>query len=223
MLRLTKFPRIIPARAGFTPVGDSIMAAVPDHPRSRGVYPMASFTRELRDRIIPARAGFTWRRRTGSPRSEDHPRSRGVYATNHTANFNLPGSSPLARGLRRPRRPAPCRGRIIPARAGFTRGRAGSRRRPGDHPRSRGVYPRGLRWCAAVRGSSPLARGLPSKCGATAPQYADHPRSRGVYAAVWKPAPTVAGSSPLARGLLKPLIRDDEEVGIIPARAGFTQ
>ena len=71
-------------------------------------------------------------------------------------------------------------------------------------------------------GSSPLARGLPSKCGATAPQYADHPRSRGVYAAVWKPAPTVAGSSPLARGLLKPLIRDDEEVGIIPARAGFT-
>ena len=73
----------------------------------------------------------------------------------------MPGSSPLARGLRG--YPFDLRGiaGIIPARAGFTPAAVltilGSR----DHPRSRGVYgrrgPSGVSW----RGSSPLARGLP--------------------------------------------------------------
>ena len=50
----------------------------------------------------------------------------------------------------------------------------------------------------------------------------DHPRSRGVY----PPPPTdfaaVYGSSPLARGLLLVPFHSHDSIGIIPARAGFT-
>ena len=73
--------------------------------------------------------------------------------------------------------------------------------RPGDHPRSRGVYCLRFALRAAIMGSSPLARGLlrsrgagvarrriiPARAGftyartPTRPQSADHPRSRGVY------------------------------------------
>ena len=93
-----------------------------------------------------------------------------------------PGSSPLARGLRRPRyRPRYGHG-IIPARAGFTRTTTSTR--------------------STEAGSSPLARGLPvnlhladgrvgiipARAGFTAVavphrrRLRDHPRSRGVYA-----------------------------------------
>ena len=118
-LRLSRFPRIIPARAGFTTRGRGPPPAPRDHPRSRGVYPGSS-------------------RRARCP--PDHPRSRGVY--NHTVDVykRLYGSSPLARGL------PPYDGagafdvRIIPARAGFTHGDVLALRAPWDHPRSRGVY-----------------------------------------------------------------------------------
>ena len=51
----------------------------------------------------------------------DHPRSRGVYSEHGHANVSDPGSSPLARGLRRLVIEATLNRRIIPARAGFTR------------------------------------------------------------------------------------------------------
>ena len=112
----------------------------------------------------------------------------------------------------------------------------------GDHPRSRGVYWRGGGRRSGGRGSSPLARGLrppratPTPCTRIIPARAgftccppgggspirDHPRSRGVYG----PAPWAGsgppGSSPLARGL--PGYAGDlrADLGIIPARAGFT-
>ena len=115
---------IIPARAGFTRASYWAVAACADHPRSRGVYedravvdayvggssPLARGLRTellkpcVRTRIIPARAGFT-RLITGSPtQSRDHPRSRGVYVAFSSARELSPGSSPLARGLRCPRR-----------------------------------------------------------------------------------------------------------------------
>ena len=50
--------------------------------------------------------------------------------------------------------------RIIPARAGFTAGRAPVVGRPPDHPRSRGVYFCAPRLFSMIAGSSPLARGL---------------------------------------------------------------
>ena len=117
---LTVGPRIIPARAGFTPRGPPPAPRDQDHPRSRGVYPRLKNPPVCRQgssplarglpagakiaaggrRIIPARAGFTagparpWRR----PR--DHPRSRGVYAAAVCSHAAATGSSPLARGLR---------------------------------------------------------------------------------------------------------------------------
>ena len=111
-----------------------------------------------------------------------------------------------------------------------------------DHPRSRGVY--GVHHHPARRrgGSSPLARGLrarrrpsprvgriiPARAGFTPyvrlPRFApqDHPRSRGVYAPSSKDASHSPGSSPLARGLRPRRPRPGLHVGIIPARAGFT-
>ena len=152
--------RIIPARAGFTPMRCRPIRGSWDHPRSRGVYADAQrdgrgrpgsspLARGLRlgwvrglmsRRIIPARAGFT----------------DGTLAR----NISFRGSSPLARGLQGIGRFL-ARGKgIIPARAGFTRRLPESRREWWDHPRSRGVYPlRTFSWWL-IRGSSPLARGL---------------------------------------------------------------
>ena len=110
---------IIPARAGFTGVGNIQVEHFRDHPRSRGVYsPDASPRRTPRgssplarglprgDRwvgrgrgIIPARAGFTPLFWPSSPERKDHPRSRGVYWNKPGVPSGWSGSSPLARGL----------------------------------------------------------------------------------------------------------------------------
>ena len=133
--------RIIPARAGFTPVNSTRAPPTSDHPRSRGVYcgwtplparpigssPLArglhtpATQRGGRRRIIPARAGFTRRRGAGRRWSRDHPRSRGVYAAPSNRSRPYCGSSPLARGLPSAPTAASSTCRIIPARAGFTR------------------------------------------------------------------------------------------------------
>ena len=153
------------------------------------------------------------------------------------------GSSPLARGLLRAQGRSVPRGRIIPARAGFTPRGSTSPPTPADHPRSRGVYVSSCPGTCSGAGSSPLARGLrprpartacgpriiPARAGFTRPRPRmvvgrwDHPRSRGVYdpAAVLPEAD--GGSSPLARGLRgnRPLPLPGDR--IIPARAGFTR
>ena len=72
----------------------------------------------------------------------------------------VPGSSPLARGLRLHIRALDAENRIIPARAGFTHDRSELRSNYTDHPRSRGVYDWGASELTARVGSSPLARGL---------------------------------------------------------------
>ena len=142
--------------------------------------------------------------------------------------------------MRRSARPP--RGRIIPARAGFTRQFALASTAGEDHPRSRGVYPESIcRYCS-MAGSSPLARGLqecrvelvegdriiparagftPSSTGSTG-GWPDHPRSRGVYRATGHFERVMWGSSPLARGLRTPVLTVVNELRIIPARAGFT-
>ena len=91
-------------------------------------------------------------------------------------------------------------------------------------------------------GSSPLARGLrlddvaqldgvriiPARAGFTrsgAHRGAggpDHPRSRGVYDLRTAITYLTAGSSPLARGLRMDPMNNPDNIGIIPARAGFT-
>ena len=153
------------------------------------------------------------------------------------------GSSPLARGLPDGALKLVQVGRIIPARAGFTRSTTPSPDSRPDHPRSRGVYERLREEQRVPQGSSPLARGLPlffflqaCKAGiiparagftrpATSPKSlrADHPRSRGVYQALDVMTDTAVGSSPLARGLPEGTLKASPEERIIPARAGFTR
>ena len=193
-------------------------------------------------RIIPARAGFT----SGSCGSRacrrDHPRSREVYDDAEQSDYDEEGSSPLARGLQYRRARDEADGRIIPARAGFTRPPMAERSGVSDHPRSRGVYFRELWIKGLPAGSSPLARGLrrrravglrrggiiPARAGFTPrppcrrPSRPDHPRSRGVYLLQAVMIVSFLGSSPLARGLPAALPWGMVWLGIIPARAGFT-
>ena len=152
------------------------------------------------------------------------------------------GSSPLARGLLSP---GACRNpllRIIPARAGFTKGFTMWFNYVTDHPRSRGVYLIPCHCHFSSFGSSPLARGLPgrqflsvsvagiipARAGFTVPEVehspleGDHPRSRGVYRNLPRPILPTHGSSPLARGLLPSSCLPPNVCRIIPARAGFT-
>ena len=174
---------IIPARAGFTSAGRFRGDAEPDHPRSRGVYSPSSSKKPWGTGssplargllpvpvgeqgvggIIPARAGFTHDAVPDGLDPRDHPRSRGVYHPAPPHVRRPEGSSPLARGLHPLIGQGGSHIRIIPARAGFTGRRAAIRRRPGDHPRSRGVYGFQAFALVVLVGSSPLARGLPSK------------------------------------------------------------
>ena len=132
--------RIIPARAGFTPVIRESVHSHEDHPRSRGVYhapserasdfagssplarglPILDFSRLMMRGIIPARAGFTLPLSYYVWRTTDHPRSRGVYADSASSDTGHSGSSPLARGLHQNSTPFTGGRGIIPARAGFT-------------------------------------------------------------------------------------------------------
>ena len=253
---------IIPARAGFTRPTTAGVFFSSDHPRSRGVYVAAPSTAtsaggssplarglppkrtidRLTWRIIPARAGFTWPGRRSEPCRWDHPRSRGVYPLDSDASRVAVGSSPLARGLLHFEVHVNDGTGIIPARAGFTRRKPFRARRRGDHPRSRGVYPRGPGRPGPHVGSSPLARGsrhrrllpiagagiIPARAGFTTHSGlrfevgVDHPRSRGVYWPARGASTRTGGSSPLARGLLLSPTPHACSLRIIPARAGFT-
>ena len=172
--------RIIPARAGFTAACRASAGSESDHPRSRGVYsygsrgygeepgssplarglPASPIRASVLLRIIPARAGFTSGRCPSSSARPDHPRSRGVYCPNDAGFGCDVGSSPLARGLRGGFWHTKVPDRIIPARAGFTRGDTIFLIRAWDHPRSRGVYLSTGLLSLTIYGSSPLARGL---------------------------------------------------------------
>ena len=234
--------RIIPARAGFTRRRSQSRSRLLDHPRSRGVYqgswrrrrsPRGSspLARGLRTtvrassslvRIIPARAGFTVFGVHAHGPLRDHPRSRGVYPKRRSASASRSGSSPLARGLRPPRRENHCPFGIIPARAGFTHKGGRERGRSPDHPRSRGVYVARSARSPSTSGSSPLARGLPRHSGSRRSRARIIPARAGFTHRPGRPGPGDPGSSPLARGLPNAHgthLRDD---GIIPARAGFT-
>ena len=254
--------RIIPARAGFTSYTRPGPICVRDHPRSRGVYPTSAaasylargsspLARGLQQfwqltraggGIIPARAGFTRVSGLSLNSRPDHPRSRGVYEQWLDVEPGAGGSSPLARGLPRGAQAGGGGGRIIPARAGFTRWWGRGRGPRPDHPRSRGVYVLMLERVDVVAGSSPLARGLlvttgfrglspgiiPARAGFTVTGPAvrsgstDHPRSRGVYHDRDESREVPTGSSPLARGLHRGSVGCRSAAGIIPARAGFT-
>ena len=214
--------RIIPARAGFTAMKRALAAEFADHPRSRGVYLLASemhttgpgssplarglhlHGRQGRSAfgIIPARAGFTaifFGVVIGVP---DHPRSRGVYFQTSPRTVSVAGSSPLARGLPH--------GDWCPLRMGW-----------GSSPLARGLHP-----CSSHHELFPWI--IPARAGFTQNQLTsgasqmDHPRSRGVYTRLNHGYVALEGSSPLARGLPGYQSLPTFAFRIIPARAGFT-
>ncbi len=172
--------RIIPARAGFTPVTRRGGTSTTDHPRSRGVYLIFVVTvskiggssplaRGLQGAlglsppvggIIPARAGFTTRATAGRTSPRDHPRSRGVYIRSQAERSRSRGSSPLARGLR-------C---CVPACAGGA----------GSSPLARGL-PGASVTVTGVRGIIPARAGFTGGAPFVVSEGRDHPRSRGVY------------------------------------------
>ena len=196
---------------------------------TRGSSPLARGLRPLEGLdgggagIIPARAGFTRRENLIPGAHGDHPRSRGVYRQGGADVAEGGGSSPLARGLLLMPHVEEVVRRIIPARAGFTAVRVSSAVVCSDHPRSRGVYGSDGHGKHCGSGSSPLARGLRRIPRQEPTPARDHPRSRGVYTAGAGATGSTAGSSPLARGLLILVPALAAMVGIIPARAGFTQ
>ena len=177
---------IIPARAGFTPGRLQDGAADGDHPRSRGVYAgsvqcgastrgSSPLARGLHPRrrptgrgmwIIPARAGFTPGRLQDGAADGDHPRSRGVYRYQDLSADPVLGSSPLARGLLTTNIDHLMDKGIIPARAGFTLALLLRLHRPGDHPRSRGVY---RAWRRRARAGRWI---IPARAGFTHPHAA---------------------------------------------------
>ena len=158
-------PGIIPARAGFTSrASNSVNAGRGSSPLARGL-PDRRQDRGHVGGIIPARAGFTACNRSRIEWSWDHPRSRGVYRLACFESHGQSGSSPLARGLPEDHGRRPARRGIIPARAGFTTTKDFFVVADKDHPRSRGVYLACSVKHRGGRGSSPLARGLPTITG----------------------------------------------------------
>ena len=197
--RVARGAGIIPARAGFTLGCGCVLAGWRDHPRSRGVYGRTTRTSSMSRGssplarglpglaggdgsavgIIPARAGFTPRVQEPGGAPTDHPRSRGVYAIG---------------GVRRD-----CEARIIPARAGFTGWPPQRRSSSEDHPRSRGVYRPPPRRQIGLRGSSPLARGLPAGAGPSAqPRRIIPARAGFTLANPWNPNEPVLYQTPAA-------------------------
>ena len=171
--------RLIPARAGNTQNAYVHRWKNPAHPRSRGEHvvkqwairlqfgssPLARGTPQLRHqrarpaRLIPARAGNTTNPAAIFSSVAAHPRSRGEHAVAWGVLKSGAGSSPLARGTQTQVRRTALGGRLIPARAGNTKGSDAQHERSPAHPRSRGEHPLPVFLIACEAGSSPLARG----------------------------------------------------------------
>ena len=175
--------RLIPARAGNTWFSGDGTTRAPAHPRSRGEHthkeleldpangssPLARGTlprghhNSAGLRLIPARAGNTVDVAAGVQAHAAHPRSRGEHRRCSCRRPGSCGSSPLARGTRIEQLNHVISSRLIPARAGNTVGkftRSGLRT---AHPRSRGEHGKVRVCCPVSSGSSPLARGTPSR------------------------------------------------------------
>ena len=193
-------------------------------------------------RLIPARAGKTDITASTAGWRAAHPRSRGENLPVAGEDSLDDGSSPLARGKRRPHGRNRHEGRLIPARAGKTSPGPAVIRPGGAHPRSRGENDVGDGVHCLVSGSSPLARGkrprrpgglprtrlIPARAGKTrirsSPRSlsAAHPRSRGENDTLKQAGQQAEGSSPLARGKHHASERIRSTNRLIPARAGKT-
>ena len=117
-------------------------------------------------RLIPARAGKTWSRTASGRTPRAHPRACGENVTLPVSIVVYGGSSPRVRGKPHQQRHPLTRARLIPARAGKTRGcsRAGTPRPA--HPRACGGNAGTHQGTGWARGSSPRVRGKQRGVGA---------------------------------------------------------
>ena len=254
--------RLIPAGAGRTCRTRRRPSGCPAHPRWRGedtqswpLTPSPSGSsplarggrrqwppRRAAQGLIPAGAGRTGApSTTGCPRWA-HPRWRGEDGLPELTLGYEAGSSPLARGGRRPGpRPPEAQG-LIPAGAGRTVISAKSPWPRSAHPRWRGEDDPDAWITRADGGSSPLARGgpvgapleadgtrlIPAGAGRTDGPVDEcrsagaHPRWRGEDRNASCGAGTLEGSSPLARGGPRAAPARPRSAGLIPTGAGRT-
>ena len=233
---------IIPALAGNTPASRSSWSVAPDHPRSRGEYPLRFgntdivvgssplsrgihfrwWTTSRRSRIIPALAGNTLAPCRTALRVKDHPRSRGEYASEMSAMPRRSGSSPLSRGIQSWCRTGSGSVRIIPALAGNTHVSLPASPMRSDHPRSRGEYLPDRGVVLQEEGSSPLSRGILYPISRAIASTGIIPALAGNTPQLCKYSHDDSGSSPLSRGIRsrwRPVVLRG---GIIPALAGNT-
>ena len=210
-------------------------------PLARGTRVIGALVEELGG-LIPARAGNTSLSPTRSRSVWAHPRSRGEHSTNGQAIPGVEGSSPLARGTHESPVKAWYSRRLIPARAGNTKGAKRNESCIRAHPRSRGEHQSEEYRDICAWGSSPLARGtrddppvvtichglIPARAGNTGAGTkrawctGAHPRSRGEHSSLHASTAVYAGSSPLARGTLDVPDIVERAYRLIPARAGNT-
>ena len=234
--------RIIPAYAGSTPSRRRAVRECWDHPRIRGEHSRPSVSRRTSWGSSPHTRGAPTVEVAAVQRSLDHPRIRGEHQLALMKPGDLVGSSPHTRG-------APClvdgvegEQGIIPAYAGSTSARTGSRLTFPDHPRIRGEHSPASPMASSYRGSSPHTRGalcrwistpwqkriIPAYAGSTTcrkrPTFsrADHPRIRGEHAQYRNIVKWQNGSSPHTRGAPILSYNAPWTVGIIPAYAGST-
>ena len=131
---------------------------------------------------------------------------------------------------------------ITPACAGSTLTIWGMQQQFRDHPRLRGEYALIRALQVPMKGSPPLARGVPAEnakklystgitpacAGSTiqrsedSGEYRDHPRLRGEYLPVRSRSRPLQGSPPLARGVHHEDAEKRRIQGITPACAGST-
>jgi len=171
--------RLIPAGAGSTWWGSFLRFYVSAHPRWRGEHIIGGIATAVAGgssplargallvvcliglvrRLIPAGAGSTDSQMKIALSDPAHPRWRGEHSNRSANAFDMPGSSPLARGAHILQLLELRGQRLIPAGAGSTQREP----RPVDeapaHPRWRGEHMIWLRCPMMGSGSSPLARG----------------------------------------------------------------
>ena len=213
------------------------LSGSPPHARGKVIFSAVSVDF---DRITPARAGKSAYSFQAQRTGEDHPRTRGEKNHLRTADTDIGGSPPHARGkVLYQEHPDRVYG-ITPARAGKSRSPARISTITEDHPRTRGEksvlkYP-----AHHLKGSPPHARGkvlrdasahswiriTPARAGKRPrlrsyhTQWRDHPRTRGEKSSPeWTICPKV-GSPPHARGKESRATLAASAVGITPARAG---
>ena len=232
--------RLIPAHAGKTLVGLSVLVSGQAHPRSRGenMPPAAARSSDpgsspltrgklvqglvgmLPQRLIPAHAGKTRGRDDQAEVTTAHPRSRGENVLCARRVSQRPGSSPLTRGKRRSGADTAAIPRLIPAHAGKTHGAPAQQRKGPAHPRSRGENSKVISPVVLEAGSSPLTRGKLQRRTARAGSRGLIPAHAGKTVS-WVETSAVASAHPRSRGEnLEPFDDDTHGGGSSPLTRG---